>query len=215
MEGQDAEEQVNRRDPPIEPHLAVTFDSFECLAAQLDALGHRCEHISRALRFDEHVDVHVARASWLEDAVAERDRTTDRVRDACRIQAIVHSKQLVTEFAHARSRISGGYCSSPRPLNGNEPARSRTISRTLAWRSNDASPGAGANSSCRPAPRTIRAIAETDGCRRPRAYALITDRSNPALRARSECLSPVRRPISSMSCAAKPSFVVCTPKILA
>src|SRR6202021_1932548 len=65
MEGQDAEEQVDRRDSPLEPHLAVAFGPFESLAAHLDPLWHRREHVARAPRLDEYVDVPLASAARL------------------------------------------------------------------------------------------------------------------------------------------------------
>ena len=52
------------------------------------------------------------------------------MRDAGGGETIVNGKQLVAELAHERSRISGGYSSSPLPLKGNDPARSKTIDRT-------------------------------------------------------------------------------------
>src|SRR5581483_65378 len=163
VERQHTEEEIHWRDAPTQPDLAVSFGAVQLLSAELDTPGHRGEHITRPPRIDKDVHVHVARASRLQYAVAERDRAADRVRNPGAVKAVVHSEQLIAELAHRLSLIKGGYSSSPRPLNGSEPARSRTMESTFPECSSEGPPSDGVRSSCRPALRAMRAMAATDG----------------------------------------------------
>src|SRR4029077_17036331 len=114
MERQHAQKQVDGRDTPAQPGLAVPFGVLEVHSAELDALRQCREHVPRALRTDEHVDVDVSGTAGFERAVAERDRAADRMRDASCVEPVVDREQLIAELAHERSRISGGYSSSGR-----------------------------------------------------------------------------------------------------
>ena len=121
----------------------------------------------RALRTGEDIDIDVSRPARFERAIAERDRTSDRVGYLRRVERVVNGEQLIAELAHERSRISGGYSSFGRGRYGSEAARSSTCERTLPACSVAGSSAEGVISSSRPAPCAMRPSAATDGCRRP------------------------------------------------